>query len=75
MASWVAALFFLRFRRDSGDRLFGFFAAAFALLGVEYVILIAEGPVEKAPPEIFLLRLVAFVLILVGVVDKNRRPG
>src|SRR5688572_13722616 len=31
----VAALFFLRFRRETRDRLFAFFAAAFALLALQ----------------------------------------
>jgi len=34
MASAVVALFFLRFWRDTGDRLFGMFALAFLLLGI-----------------------------------------
>ena len=34
LAAAVIALFFLRFWRDSGDRFFGFFALAFAILAV-----------------------------------------
>jgi hypothetical protein len=34
MASAIVALFFLRFWRDTGDRLFAIFAAAFLLLGI-----------------------------------------
>jgi hypothetical protein len=34
MASAVAALFFLRFWRDTGDRLFAIFSASFGLLGL-----------------------------------------
>lgn len=34
MASAIAALYFLRFWRDTGDRLFAIFALAFLLLGI-----------------------------------------
>ncbi|HYG34460.1 MAG TPA: DUF5985 family protein, partial [Clostridia bacterium] len=35
--AWAISLFFLRFWRNTGDRLFAFFASAFVLLGVERV--------------------------------------
>ena len=40
MASGVVALFFLRFWRETRDRLFVIFAAAFALLGITRLALI-----------------------------------
>ena len=68
----IAALFFLRFRRETGDRLFAFFGAAFALLALQRALL-AAGPLF-AIEEIwyYVLRLVAFLLIIAAIVDKNR---
>lgn len=72
MASLVAALFFLKYWRMSGDRLFAFFAVAFALLAVNWLTLSAIDPGFEARHFIYLIRLTAFILILVGIVDKNR---
>ena len=68
----VAALFFLRFWRRTGDRLFAFFAAAFALLAVQRVALTLATPADEEAVPYYLLRLVAFALILVAIIDKNR---
>jgi peptidoglycan/LPS O-acetylase OafA/YrhL len=70
----VAGLFFLRFWRRSRDRLFAWFAAAFWLLGAQRAALAA---LDRGAPEttwLYVVRLLAFLLILVAVVDKNR-PG
>jgi zinc transporter ZupT len=67
----VAALFFLRFYRQAADRLFAFFAAAFALLAIQRVLTIALR--DTAYPEVaYVVRLAAFVLILIAIWDKNR---
>jgi peptidoglycan/LPS O-acetylase OafA/YrhL len=68
----VAALFFLRFWRESGDRLFAFFAASFALLTVQRVMLALVHGTSDHTSWIYLIRLVAYVLILVAIYDKNR---
>lgn len=67
----VAALFFLRFYSESADRLFAWFSAAFLLLAIQRVLalLLRDTP----HPEIaYVVRLIAFVLILVAIWDKNR---
>jgi len=73
--SATIALFFLKFFRESKDRLFGFFAAAFGVLAIDWL---AHGlliPRHESQHYLFLIRLVAFVLIIAGIVDKNRsRP-
>ena len=66
------ALFFLRFWRSTGDRLFAMFAAAFALLGLERMLLHFLGTSEFRPG-VYLVRLVAFVLIILAIVEKNRK--
>lgn len=71
VSAWAIFLFFLRFWRKTGDRLFAFFAAAFLLLGVERIsISIASS---ETGSYVYLIRLLAFVLILIAIVDKNRK--
>lgn len=73
MGCAVAGLYFLRFWRESFDRLFLLFACAFWLLAANYAVL---GTVQLAHEErvyVYTVRLVAFCLILYGIFDKNRR--
>jgi hypothetical protein len=70
MACWVASLFFLRFWRDSHDRLFGMFSAAFLLLGLTRFGLSLGGEGETYR---YWLRFAAYLIILIAIVDKNRR--
>ena len=68
----VASLFCLKFWRRSGDGLFAIFAAAFLLLALGQTLLaLSNLPVEERS-WIYLLRLAAFSLIIVGIVHKNR---
>lgn len=68
----VIVLFFLRFWRDTRDRLFGWFAVAFALLAVQRVVLLftLDRPALEAP--VYGVRLLAFLIIIAAVLDKNR---
>ncbi|MGA7538784.1 MAG: DUF5985 family protein [Steroidobacteraceae bacterium] len=77
MASLSAALFFLRFWRESRERLFGFFALAFALLAANWTgLAIIDHPTDEVRQEYgYIVRLVAFVILLIGIFDKNRRSG
>ena len=68
----VAAVFFLRFWRRSAERLFAMFAAAFFVLAVERVILTVVNPENEFRPYVYIVRLMAFVLIIIAIVDKNR---
>lgn len=74
MASVVASLFLLRYWKVSGERLFAFFAVAFALLAVNWLALSAIDPAFEARHLIYLIRLAAFIVMIVGIVDKNRTP-
>lgn len=72
MGFLVAGLFFLRFWRRTGDALFAFFALAFWLLAANQALTaFAHVPLEERTG-LYLLRLAAFVLILVGILFKNR---
>jgi Family of unknown function (DUF5985) len=69
----VAALFFLRFWQSSRDRLFAIFSFAFGLLAVQRLaITLTRGAMEDQTV-FYLLRLAAFVVIIIAIVDKNRR--
>lgn len=72
MASMVAALFFLRFWRDTRDRFFLLFAIAFVIEGLNRALLGLTGVSQEHEPFFYLVRLFAFGLILVAIVDKNR---
>jgi hypothetical protein len=73
MACIVAGIAFLAYWRDSSDRLFVFFAVAFWVLAFNWVLIAAIDPASEHRHWFYLLRLVAFALIAVGIVDKNRR--
>jgi hypothetical protein len=69
----LCGLHFLSFWKRTRDRLFLAFAFAFWLLGLNQALLaLADIPAEERS-WVFLLRLAAFVLIIVAVVGKNRR--
>ena len=68
---FVCGLFFLRYWSRSRDQLFLAFALAFALLGSQQAILaLANIPTEERG-SLYLVRLAAFVLILVAIYRKN----
>jgi hypothetical protein len=68
----VAGLFFLRFWKRTRDSLFLTFAIAFWLLGlVQALLALTDFPVEEKS-FFYLIRLAAFVLILVAIWRKNK---
>lgn len=72
MGYCIAALFFLKFWRDARDRLFLLFAVAFGLLMLQRVALALVGDAPEASLPLYGLRLLAFLVIIVAIVDKNR---
>lgn len=72
VAAAAIALFFLRFWRDTGDRFFAFFAAAFAIFALNRIALTALDDESEVRAIVYLARAAAFGLILVAIVDKNR---
>ena len=71
-ASIIAGLFFFRFWRSTGDRFFLFFALSFWIEGVNRLVLFHwVGPNEDAAGY-YVIRLVAYGLIIAAIVDKNR---
>lgn len=71
MASFVAGLVFLRFFRRTRDRIFLFFLAAFWLDAAGRVLETALRLSDENDALAYVIRLVAYGLILLGVLDKN----
>jgi uncharacterized protein DUF5985 len=67
----VAGLFFIKFWTRGRDPLFIIFASAFWLLAASQILLaILEVPREEQG-WVYILRLLAFALIIVAIVHKN----
>jgi uncharacterized membrane protein YjjP (DUF1212 family) len=75
LAYLVAAGFFLRYWRKTGDRLFAAFAAAFVLFALNQFLSAWLVVVSEPTSLIYVLRVLGFVIIIAAVVDKNvKRP-
>jgi hypothetical protein len=77
LGSAVAGLFFLRFWLMTGDRLFLYFSLACFLEGLCRVLM-GITPVSsenEEHPVIYLIRLVAYGLIIFAIIDKNRKKS
>lgn len=72
MAYVVIALFFVRFYLRTKDRLHGIFAVSFGILSLQRLILSVAGAWSENSVGLYGLRLIAFVLLIVAIVDKNR---
>ncbi|HEX4004677.1 MAG TPA: DUF5985 family protein [Acidobacteriaceae bacterium] len=74
-SSLLSGLFFLRFWRDTRDSLFLNFALAFIIEGINRSVMMLSSHPNEASPWVYLVRTFAFLLILAGIVHKNRRSG
>ena len=71
MGDLIAALLFLRLWRRVNDRLFLFFSGAFALMALHQGILAAADIPHEERSWVYLIRLVAFSLIILAILLKN----
>lgn len=71
IALFAIGLQFLRFWRDSRDRLFAFFCGAFWTMAVSQIAVLALGESGDYTPYAYWLRLLAFALIITAIVEKN----
>lgn len=69
----LAGLFFLRFWRSTRDVLFLSFSLAFFLLALSQVLLTMTPVMMEDRSWLYVIRLLAFLLILLAIVRKNRR--
>lgn len=72
MACFVVGLKFVKYWRLARDRFFIFFAAAFWIFAVGWGLraFVQSGEHDYL---VYVPRLLAFLLILAGIFDKNRR--
>ena len=73
IASWACAVVFAKFWTMSRDRLFQAFAVAFALLGLHWLGLGLVNPGEETRHYLHVVRLLAYLILIAGIVDRNRR--
>lgn len=71
--SAVAGLAFVKYWTITRDRLFLFFSGAFWMLGSTWAVLAIVAPADESRHYVYVLRLGAFLLILIGIIDKNRK--
>lgn len=75
LGSLVVGLFFLRFWRRSRDRLFLMFAIAFWVYSANRLALSIMAVESEGRTYLYGIRLLSFLLILIAIIDKNRRGG
>jgi hypothetical protein len=68
----AVALFFARYWRDTGDRLFLLFSWAFAILAANRAALTFFAD-DEIRSYLYWIRLLAYLIILAAILDKNRR--
>lgn len=72
MGYLVGGLFFLKFWKQSCDRLFLFFALSFFVLSGQRLALALTTQNSENTLFLYVIRLFAFLLILAAIIDKNR---
>ncbi|HEY8944727.1 MAG TPA: DUF5985 family protein [Polyangiaceae bacterium] len=68
----TVSMFFARFYRRTRDRFFAFLSGAFALMSANQISLQYFGEASEYNSWLYVVRLSAFLLILLGIWDKNR---
>ena len=65
-------VFFLRFWRDGRDRFFLLFGLSFLVEAVNRGVIALSAHPNEGSPVLYLVRLVAYLLIIAAVWEKNR---
>jgi hypothetical protein len=72
VACGIIGVCFFRYWRRSGLRLFLLFSLSFMLLTLERAVLAVANPDTEFVAYIYLIRLTAFLVIIVAIIDQNR---
>ncbi|MEP7306676.1 MAG: DUF5985 family protein [Acidobacteriota bacterium] len=75
MGCAAAALVFLRFWRESDDRVAFAFALALGIFAIDYTLLGLVPIADERRAYVFVPRLLGFAAILWGIVEKHRTMG
>jgi hypothetical protein len=70
-SSWTAGVFFLKFWRKTRDSLFLAFGLAFFVEGLNRSAVLFLAKPNEGSPYIYIVRLLAFLLILAAILHKN----
>lgn len=78
----TSGLIFFKFYKSTGDRFFKFFGFACGLFSIERLALffvtdpLLSTPSTNSKPEswVYIIRLVAFLIIVYAILEKNRKP-
>jgi hypothetical protein len=74
--SLVISMFFFRFWRRTKDRFFIFFALSFFIEACNRTMMAAIPGWLESSPSFYMIRLLAYTLIIIAILDKNRKkPG
>jgi peptidoglycan/LPS O-acetylase OafA/YrhL len=73
MGCLALSVFFLRFWRRSHDRLFACFSLAFLVFAINRAMLVVLGSDAEDLVALYAIRAAAFGLILLGILDANRK--
>lgn len=71
MGTLTIGVIFLRFWRDGGDRFFLYFSLSFFVEAANRVALALSSSPHEGGPLLYSVRLLAYLLILVAIADKN----
>jgi hypothetical protein len=73
MGCAMTAVFFLRFWTVTRDRLLLYFALGFAVFSGHWAAFAIINPSVETRHLLYIVRLIAFALIIAGIIEKNRR--
>jgi hypothetical protein len=73
MSAFVIGLRFLKFWKLSNDRFFIWFAVAFWVFGFGWIFRAFAPGMSEHGHWVYLPRLLAFLIIIAAILDKNRR--
>ena len=69
--SLASGIFFLKFWKETHDSLFLAFGLAFFIEGLNRAAVLTLPHPNEGSPWIYVVRLLAFLLILAAIIDKN----
>jgi hypothetical protein len=72
MSCGIISLFFLKFWRNTHDVLFLYFSSAFALDAFARLASVLVKFDDEHQPLVFVIRLCAYLMIIGGIISKNR---
>lgn len=73
LGAWIGAVYFFKFWLKTRDRLFWMFSVSFCLMALErFVLVLQTSAIQEEYSYVYLIRLIAFIIIIVAVIDKNR---